>query len=31
MSIQLVIVCLYIVMLFGISIWVKSRADKGAN
>lgn len=31
MSIQLVIVCLYIVMLFGISIWVKSRADKGAT
>ena len=31
MSIQLVIVVLYIVMLFGISLWVKRRADKGAT
>lgn len=31
MSIQLVIVCLYIAMLFGISFWVKRRADKGAT
>lgn len=30
MSIQLIIVCLYIAMLFGISLWVKSRADKGS-
>lgn len=31
MSVQLVIVCLYIVLLFGISFWVKRRADKGAT
>lgn len=31
MSIQLVIVCLYILMLFGISFWVKRRADKGST
>lgn len=31
MSIQLIIVCLYIAMLFGISFWVKRRADKGAT
>lgn len=31
MSIQLVIVILYIVMLFGISFWVKHRADKGST
>lgn len=31
MSIQLLIVVLYIVLLFGISLWVKRRADKGAT
>lgn len=31
MSIQLVIVCVYIALLFGISFWVKRRADKGAT
>lgn len=31
MSIQLVIVCLYIAMLFGISFWVKNRASKGST
>ena len=31
MSIQLVIVCLYILLLFGISFWVKRRADKGST
>ncbi len=31
MSIQLVIVVLYVAMLFGISIWVKHRADKGST
>ena len=31
MSIQLVIVCLYIAMLFGISFWVKRRADQGST
>lgn len=31
MSIQLVIVILYVVMLFGISLWVKHRADKGST
>lgn len=31
MSVQLVIVCLYIAMLFGISFWVKSRASKGST
>ena len=31
MSIQLVIVILYIIMLFGISLWVKRRADKGST
>jgi len=31
MSIQLVIVCLYVAMLFGISFWVKSRASKGST
>lgn len=31
MSVQLVIVCLYIAMLFGISLWVKHRADKGST
>lgn len=31
MSIQLVIVCVYIAMLFGISFWVKHRADKGST
>ena len=30
MSIQLVIVCLYIALLFGISMWVKKRADQGS-
>ncbi|MCD8175778.1 MAG: sodium:solute symporter family protein [Phascolarctobacterium sp.] len=30
MSIQLVIVCVYIAMLFAISFWVKRRADKGS-
>lgn len=30
MSIQLFIVCTYIVLLFGISFWVKGRADKGS-
>ncbi len=30
MSVQLVIVCLYIALLFGISFWVKRRADKGS-
>ncbi len=29
-SIQLFIVCTYIVLLFGISFWVKGRADKGS-
>ncbi len=31
MSIQLIIVCVYIALLFGISFWVKRRADKGAT
>jgi SSS family solute:Na+ symporter len=31
MSIQLVIVVLYVAMLFGISLWVKHRADKGST
>lgn len=31
MSVQLVIVCLYIAMLFGISFWVKNRASKGST
>ncbi len=31
MSVQLVIVCLYIALLFGISFWVKRRADKGST
>ena len=31
MSIQLIIVCLYIAMLFGISFWVKRRADQGST
>lgn len=31
MSIQLIIVCVYIAMLFGISFWVKRRADKGST
>ncbi|MDD4722659.1 MAG: sodium:solute symporter family protein [Acidaminococcaceae bacterium] len=31
MSIQLFIVCTYIVLLFGISFWVKGRADKGST
>lgn len=31
MSVQLVIVVLYIAMLFGISFWVKHRADKGST
>ena len=31
MSIQLIIVCLYIAMLFGISFWVKNRASKGST
>lgn len=31
MSIQLIIVVLYVLMLFGISFWVKRRADKGAS
>lgn len=31
MSVQLVIVFVYIAMLFGISFWVKRRADKGAT
>ena len=31
MSIQLVIVCVYIALLFGISFWVKHRADKGST
>lgn len=31
MSIQLVIVILYIAMLFGISFWVKRQADKGST
>lgn len=31
MSVQLVIVALYIAMLFGISFWVKHRADKGST
>ena len=31
MSIQLFIVCLYIVLLFGISFYVKRRADKGST
>ncbi len=31
MSIQLFIVSAYIVLLFGISFWVKSRADKGST
>lgn len=31
MSIQLIIVVLYVVMLFGISLWVKQRADQGAS
>lgn len=31
MSVQLFIVCLYIAMLFGISFWVKRRADKGST
>ena len=30
MSIQLFIVCAYIAMLFGISFWVKKRADAGS-
>jgi len=30
-SIQLFIVCTYIVLLFGISFWVKGRADKGST
>ena len=30
MSIQLFIVCAYIVLLFGISFWAKKRADKGS-
>lgn len=31
MSIQLIIVCVYIALLFGISFWVKHRADKGST
>ena len=31
MSIQLVIVCLYIALLFGISFWTKHLADKGST
>lgn len=31
MSVQLFIVCLYIALLFGISFWVKRRADRGAT
>ena len=31
MSIQLFIVCTYIVLLFGISFWAKKRADKGST
>lgn len=31
MSIQLVIVCMYIALLFGVSFWVKHRADKGST
>lgn len=31
MSIQLFIVCAYIALLFGISFWVKGRADKGST
>ncbi len=31
MSIQLFIVCAYIVLLFGISFWAKKRADKGST
>lgn len=31
MSVQLVIVCVYIALLFGISFWVKHRADKGST
>lgn len=31
MSIQLIIVCIYIALLFGISLWVKHRADKGST
>ena len=31
MSIQLFIVCAYIALLFGISFWVKKRADAGST
>lgn len=31
MSVQLVIVCLYIALLFGISFYVKRRADRGST
>ncbi len=31
MSVQLIIVCLYVAMLFGISFWVKNRASKGST
>ena len=31
MSIQLFIVCAYIVLLFAISLFAKKRADKGAS
>lgn len=31
MSIQLFIVCAYIVLLFGISFWAKKKADKGST
>ena len=31
MSIQLIIVCVYIALLFGISFYVKRRADKGST
>ena len=31
LSIQLFIVCAYIVLLFGISFWAKKRADKGST
>lgn len=31
MSIQLFIVCAYVVLLFAISLFAKKRADKGAS
>ena len=31
LSIQLIIVCVYIALLFGISFYVKRRADKGST